>query len=1668
VAIKPVLIYRNSDSTLDLNSRSAKIIDRGIFDGGQLTPSGSSLSVSIAPFIAAGYDGVVAISDSTEALSVPAPSAPGTLVSYIILHLEYRSLTSTIANLLVVPESTWLTSVSRNYFVTFARVSVPFGATSILSSYLDYSVGDWADKLGKTGWRSPVANVGALPTTGNRDGDVRITLDTLVPYVWDAGALSWGVLGGALDLSETTARETELHKQFVRSTIGSGLISGINDAVGGELIIGTRSLINGGGVPYYEIASANAIGIQGAHWVVNGHFVKTRAQQVTLTAPPVGAAPRYDLIYLQVWRETIVGAPSDQTYTSDAGAASSFSTLRDALERFLESGSTPNYDFGAIEYRTASQIVVTRYSFGVFSNCADTATYKLADLSGAFNSVDGTPFDFSGPNDQRVLRATAVDAAKVDGVIYALPLLIVKRPGTASADPEGPGNYIQTYRPSSQNRRFVFDVAPRTEAFANSIVGEILRTTESSEAERKQLADGFLTGTETPISGGVNQVFVPEGVLSIHGYLARLSDTLVSLPAPPATDNRRDFVVLEISKASFRKNANENTTRSATSGLFGARLDRQGFDVLSWSGRYIAFSSPIAVAGTAWLDEDDAMAATSTVSHPILGAAWGSYTKTAPGIWRRTPTADEEIAAGVSDDYIYAIPICLVHRRNTGSYSNTNQNGADVTTPNKLGLPNTSATIPQPREILDLRRKTIIDEATLDAIMDESWEKLLRGELNTKFAAHPYQSVAVGTTHTIIDQIATSGLAIPNVHRVTNGPDGQRTVWSESAEVMPMAWSFYDTSVLQNDASISYAGTPCFAWNGGGSGGTLTLRAPAGCHFSFPNGNVLGPNGMSAYYRDITNNRMYPIVGGALSPTSVTLDGQGNYIEITCVLSHPSLAVPANVNMNVIVWAVKANRMSVGYTTNDGLYGVPKVIHRVDNGPANERINVGALKVLIRNVPIDGSFRATITQSMVRTAYATLGYGALATADSDVRIFGVEAVTINGQSASAQVRYIELDDGAGLPALDRCRILFRNTTTATSCDVVVLCDGDQVYRWMEFSQPSKQVRGPYQWGFTEFNSSNTLIYGREVLHRNPLANQRAFSVPFSDVCTDVLMGVNGGASFTSVPFNREAEALVYISNAGGPYRIWADAADNPRAGISYNFNHLGVATEYIAGWGAAATLSHSDPVGSVAVLVVQPLRIPMDSSEQAVVYYEMAPYQGLGNDPTALARRGLGVVEAVSDVAVTTTGYGTSMWSPRAVTNSSISRLNFNSAIRVPHQITADVGPVGAHGVDYSSTRAIGRTDFVRKDNLNRYPTSSAPVYSEAAQHLPFVGSAFQVTLNSMVGTLITPESFDTVERLTGLDFVPEASTHWVQSAGANMPRRESTAGAQRMLATLRKIRDGWRVWEVEMHSSGGNATIQGYRWTHTNSTLTALGSATNFPSGAGFAPVTDMINANATSTSLLMLGMTSGAAGVWVAGVRVTYVPGALQYAGTTFLRFDPETLAGVTGAPQVSLRKGARLADVWGGDRAALQSSLVANGATDWPSNSPIRGVWVRASPTSLSPVGGQIGYVINVSPSITGTSFSLRGKTWPTPYGSLTALPTAAGSQPDMTGESNALGSVSGLTAQSYMIRSEDANALDEVSMGVSTGVATVASQYLSLLPGYAFDVFTPVGRPVFKRK
>src|SRR5581483_830988 len=65
-------------------------------------------------------------------------------------------------------------------------------------------------------WKRPVATVADLPTVGNDDGDIRIALDTKIPYVWDAGGSDWEVL----PIPDIDPSDSDSFKGTVATTAG--------------------------------------------------------------------------------------------------------------------------------------------------------------------------------------------------------------------------------------------------------------------------------------------------------------------------------------------------------------------------------------------------------------------------------------------------------------------------------------------------------------------------------------------------------------------------------------------------------------------------------------------------------------------------------------------------------------------------------------------------------------------------------------------------------------------------------------------------------------------------------------------------------------------------------------------------------------------------------------------------------------------------------------------------------------------------------------------------------------------------------------------------------------------------------------------------------------------------------------------------------------------------------------------------------------------------------------------------------------------------------------------------------------------------------------------------------------------------------------------------------
>jgi len=189
------LIYKNSASSKEFNLTRSQIIDRGIYSGGALTNNPASFILSIAPFVASSYDGMVIVSDVTETLTIT-----DGIISYVVLYAKYQNATIPTLQLVALDEATWLTSANKDYFITFAKIDLTVPSGGIPTSAITYNESDYAETLGKSPIKRSVANAAALPIVQNREGDLRVTTDT--GHIW-----SW-ISGAWVDLVVQTAAAT--------------------------------------------------------------------------------------------------------------------------------------------------------------------------------------------------------------------------------------------------------------------------------------------------------------------------------------------------------------------------------------------------------------------------------------------------------------------------------------------------------------------------------------------------------------------------------------------------------------------------------------------------------------------------------------------------------------------------------------------------------------------------------------------------------------------------------------------------------------------------------------------------------------------------------------------------------------------------------------------------------------------------------------------------------------------------------------------------------------------------------------------------------------------------------------------------------------------------------------------------------------------------------------------------------------------------------------------------------------------------------------------------------------------------------------------------------------------------------------------------------------------
>jgi hypothetical protein len=200
VALKTVFRFRNPDSTSDLNRAYASAIGKGIYDGGDVGISPTSLNLTISPFTAVGFDGMIVTSDTPVTLTAHAD-----VVNVVCLFAKYEQNSDPVLRLDVLPSTSVIGSDLEDYFIIFATIdltdtpingwlgltyespSAPPARTGVVS----FATSNYGEKINHNGVKSAVQNEASLPTQKNSDGDLRYSIADKVVFAWDSATATW-------------------------------------------------------------------------------------------------------------------------------------------------------------------------------------------------------------------------------------------------------------------------------------------------------------------------------------------------------------------------------------------------------------------------------------------------------------------------------------------------------------------------------------------------------------------------------------------------------------------------------------------------------------------------------------------------------------------------------------------------------------------------------------------------------------------------------------------------------------------------------------------------------------------------------------------------------------------------------------------------------------------------------------------------------------------------------------------------------------------------------------------------------------------------------------------------------------------------------------------------------------------------------------------------------------------------------------------------------------------------------------------------------------------------------------------------------------------------------------------------------------------------------------
>jgi hypothetical protein len=209
--LRTLLKFRNLDLTKDINDRYVGLIKAGIFDGGTVTPVPNQLKVDIqAPWKLVNKEGMV-VEETSDYTRLDTPAGQ---ITYIAVKAIYYENKNPEISFHAVEKTAFESATDREDYISFCSVNVPIGASSTLSSYIQFSDRDIVDKISRNIIRGFVTDKSFLPSAkDNKAGDLWSVADGLgnidtPPHIYGWDGANWIVLTD----SASVARDLANHR----------------------------------------------------------------------------------------------------------------------------------------------------------------------------------------------------------------------------------------------------------------------------------------------------------------------------------------------------------------------------------------------------------------------------------------------------------------------------------------------------------------------------------------------------------------------------------------------------------------------------------------------------------------------------------------------------------------------------------------------------------------------------------------------------------------------------------------------------------------------------------------------------------------------------------------------------------------------------------------------------------------------------------------------------------------------------------------------------------------------------------------------------------------------------------------------------------------------------------------------------------------------------------------------------------------------------------------------------------------------------------------------------------------------------------------------------------------------------------------------------------------